>query len=144
MKFLNFVILLVISFIFCSSKDTFENENGGIKIQVKKSGDGKTFAKAGDLVTVHYTGTFPETGIKFDSSKDRNAPFSFTLKKGEVIKCWDDALSKMSKGEIALVTCPSELAYGARGAGNDIPPNAVLNFEIEAINFGDKNKNKLK
>ena len=136
MKFFVVIILLALSIIFVSSKD--------ISIQVNKSGDGKTFAKAGDLVTVHYTGTFPESGKKFDSSKDRNTPFSFTLKKGEVIKCWDDALSKMSKGEISLVTCPSELAYGKRGAGSAIPPNADLNFLIEAINFEEPKNSKLK
>lgn len=104
-----------------------------------KDGDESTYPKAGDLVKVHYTGTFPDSGKKFDSSLDRNSPFTFTLKQGQVIQCWDDVVSKMSKGEKIKVICPSRLAYGERGAGGVIPPNADIAFEIELLNFGKKN-----
>ena len=71
----------------------------------------------GSQVTVHYTGTFPDTGKKFDSSVDRNRPFTFTLARGQVIRCWDEVVGKMSIGEKIYVVCPSRLAYGERGAG---------------------------
>ncbi len=103
-------------------------------------GDGVTFAKAGDRVSVHYTGTFPETGKKFDSSKDRNTPFSFTLQTGQVIRCWDEVVSKMTQGEIIYVICPSSMAYGERGAGGVIPPNANIAFEIEFLRVNRKDE----
>jgi FK506-binding protein 1 len=105
-----------------------------------REGNGNTFAKPGDRVSVHYTGTFPETGKKFDSSKDRNMPFSFVLKKGQVIKCWDEVVSRMSIGEKIYVVCPSRFAYGERGAGGVIPPNANIAFEIEMLRINDGNE----
>ena len=97
-------------------------------------GDNTNFPTVGSNVSVHYTGTF-KNGDKFDSSVDRKQPFNFKLGVGQVIKCWDNVVSKMSKGEKIKVTCPSDLAYGSRGAGGIIPPNTDLNFTIELLSW---------
>ena len=86
--------------------------------------------KAGQTVIVHYTGWLTN-GQKFDSSKDRNQPFSFTLGMKQVIAGWDEGLSTMKVGGKRRLTIPPDLGYGARGAGNVIPPNAILIFEVE-------------
>ena len=105
-----------------------------LKLEVIKPGDGKSFPKNGQLVTVHYVGTFPD-GKKFDSSRDRNEKFQFHLGAGEVIRGWDLAVAQMSVGEIAKVTLPYQLAYGERGYPGAIPPRATLIFEIELFGF---------
>jgi FKBP-type peptidyl-prolyl cis-trans isomerase FkpA len=94
-------------------------------------GDGAQ-AKDGDTVSVHYTGWL-EDNTKFDSSKDRNQAFSFKLGTGMVIKGWDEGVAGMKIGGTRKLTIPSELGYGARGAGGVIPPNASLIFEVELL-----------
>ena len=100
-----------------------------------KEGDGKTFPKKGDTVYVHYEGTLLN-GKKFDSSYDRKDPLQFTLGVGQVIKCWDMSVARLSLGEKIKVICPYSLAYGERGAGGVIPPKADLVFVMELIKIG--------
>ena len=103
----------------------------GLTYIITDHGTGAQF-KAGDTVVVHYTGMLTN-GVKFDSSLDRNEPFSFPLGAGAVIKGWDEGIQKMRVGDKATFIVPPELGYGARGAGGVIPPNATLIFIVEAI-----------
>jgi len=103
----------------------------GLKYQVLKVGKGPV-AKAGQTVSVHYTGWLTN-GKKFDSSVDRNQPFEFTLGAGQVIRGWDEGVAGMKVGEKRKLTIPSDLGYGSAGAGGVIPPNATLVFDVELL-----------
>ncbi|CAB9507172.1 cis-trans isomerase [Seminavis robusta] len=93
-------------------------------------------------VTAHYTGTLASDGSKFDSSKDRGKPFVFTIGKGQVIKGWDEGFQSMKIGEKAILSCRSDYAYGDHGHPPKIPGGAQLNFEVELLDFKEKEVEK--
>jgi FKBP-type peptidyl-prolyl cis-trans isomerase FkpA len=101
----------------------------GLVYRSLKDGAGASPA-ATDKVKVHYRGTFPD-GREFDSSYSRNQPAEFPLNR--VIKCWTEGVQKMKVGGKAKLTCPAAIAYGEKGAGGAIPPNATLLFEVELL-----------
>ena len=109
----------------------------GIKYEDHVVGTGET-PKAGQMVTVHYTGWLSDNGAKgrkFDSSVDRGQPFTFKLGVGQVISGWDQGVATMQPGGKRTLILPPEHGYGARGAGAAIPPNATLIFDVELISF---------
>ena len=106
----------------------------GLVYRSLKEGGGAAPA-ATDTVKVHYRGTFPD-GKEFDSSYSRGKPIDFPLNR--VIKCWTEGVQRMKVGGKAKLTCPAAIAYGERGAGGVIPPNATLQFEVELLGIGGK------
>ena len=137
-------VVLVLSFLpacfndfFCNKKETKKmaliKTDSGLEYEILKEGNGD-YPKTGNKVTVHYTGWLNDNrkpGNKFDSSVDRNEKFSFTVGIGQVIKGWDEGVISMKVGEKRRLFIPSNLAYGSRGAGNIIPPNSELIFDVE-------------
>jgi FKBP-type peptidyl-prolyl cis-trans isomerase FkpA len=106
----------------------------GLVYRSLKDGTGASPA-ASDKVKVHYRGTFPD-GKEFDSSYKRNEAIEFPL--NGVIKCWTEGVQRMKVGGKAKLTCPANIAYGERGAGNVIPPKATLLFEVELLGINGK------
>lgn len=117
-----------------SQDDTVSTESG-LKYIVVYTGDGEK-AVAGKSVEVHYTG-YLTNGKVFDSSVERNEPIEFVLGNKQVIKGWDEGISLMKKGDKLRLIIPPELAYGEKGAGNVIPPNATLIFDVELVSIGE-------
>jgi FKBP-type peptidyl-prolyl cis-trans isomerase FkpA len=114
--------------------DTIKTASG-LQYQDLVEGTGAE-AKAGHHVKVHYTGWLYKDGAKgakFDSSKDRGDPFSFSLGGGQVIKGWDEGVAGMKIGGSRNLIIPAHLGYGERGAGGVIPPNATLLFEVDLL-----------
>ena len=106
----------------------------GLIYQSLKDGVGAS-PGAADTVKVHYRGTFPD-GREFDSSYKRGTPLEFPL--NGVIRCWTEGVQLMKVGGKAKLVCPPAIAYGARGAGNVIPPNATLHFEVELLGIAGR------
>ena len=140
-------ILILITMLICTSlsyaielvnEEKSKMQGKGITeliITDNKVGDGRE-AEKGLTVTVHYTGWLYENGektTKFDSSVDRREPFSFVLGVGQVIKGWDSGFSGMQVGGSRTIIIPSSMGYGSRGAGDVIPPNSDLIFEVELV-----------
>lgn len=119
------------------AKDTMNKQENGLKFTILQ--EAPTDAKKptpGATVTVHYTGWLEENGQpgkKFDSSVDRGQPFTFIIGIGQVIKGWDMGVMDMKVGEKRRIIIPSDLGYGARGAGAAIPPYATLIFDVELL-----------
>jgi FKBP-type peptidyl-prolyl cis-trans isomerase FkpA len=138
------IALLSLAFLFSFSivSTTACAEQGGAVIELIKTdvkvGTGAE-AKAGQYVSVHYTGWLYDAaapdhkGSKFDSSRDRGTPFNFPLGAGRVIQGWDLGVQGMKVGGQLTLVIPSNLGYGARGAGGVIPPNATLLFDVELL-----------
>ena len=108
--------------------------SSGLVFKPMKAGKGPS-PQATDTVKVHYRGTFLD-GKEFDSSYSRGAPAEFPLNR--VIKCWTEGVQRLQVGGSAKLTCPPAIAYGERGAGGTIPPNATLNFEVELLGIVGK------
>jgi FKBP-type peptidyl-prolyl cis-trans isomerase FkpA len=123
------VLSLAATFSFAQAPAAPARTASGLVYESLKEGTGEP-PKATDTVRVHYKGTFQD-GREFDSSYKRGEPTEFPLNR--VIPCWTEGVQKMKPGGKAKLTCPPLIAYGERGAGGVIPPNATLNFEIELL-----------
>ena len=145
MKRLFVTIVLLLSFgstwaIDITLEKTLKKENKMTEFTIidNQLGEGRE-AEKGLTITVHYSGWIydenedDKKGNKFDSSKDRNEPFTFVLGVGQVIKGWDDGFAGMKIGGTRTIIIPSEMGYGSRGAGSVIPPNANLIFDVELL-----------
>ena len=127
-----FIVAVLAYFAFQSISEPEQTTTAsGLVIEDLTVGSGVA-AKAGDTVSVHYTGTLID-GSKFDSSVDRGTPFTFTLGAGEVIQGWDEGIAGMKVGGKRKLTIPPELGYGAGGYPPVIPANATLIFEVELV-----------
>ncbi len=121
-------------------KLSYVTKNSGLQYRILHEADpSAAYPKKGQMISAHYTGWLKdangERGKKFDSSYDRGKPLNFSVGIGQVIKGWDEALLDMKVNEKRELIIPSELAYGSHGAGNVIPPNATLIFEVELVSI---------
>eukprot|EP00002_Diphylleia_rotans_P031986 TRINITY_DN6674_c0_g1_i1.p1 TRINITY_DN6674_c0_g1~~TRINITY_DN6674_c0_g1_i1.p1 ORF type:complete len:288 (-),score=95.41 TRINITY_DN6674_c0_g1_i1:38-901(-) len=112
--------------------------DGGIIKKVIREGSGEC-PPSGSKVTVHYVGTLLD-GSEFDSSRGRGDPFEFKIGKGQVIKGWDQGVATMKPGELAVLLCRSDYAYGKSGSPPKIPADATLSFEVELLHFEESEK----
>ena len=135
------VIALALAAVGCGQSESTQMGQSNITELMKqdtRAGSGNE-ATAGRNVTVHYTGWLYDAtkadhkGTKFDSSRDRNEPFTFPLGGGQVIRGWDEGVAGMKVGGQRTLTIPPDYGYGARGAGGVIPPNATLVFDVELL-----------
>ncbi|MFC7513567.1 FKBP-type peptidyl-prolyl cis-trans isomerase [Herbaspirillum sp. GCM10030257] len=124
-----FAVVTMMAGTAAMADEAVETLDSGVKVQKIKTAKGPS-PKASDTVKVHYRGTL-QNGTEFDSSYKRGEPISFPL--SGVIPCWTQGVQKLNVGEKAKLFCPAKTAYGARGAGGVIPPNADLNFEVELL-----------
>jgi FKBP-type peptidyl-prolyl cis-trans isomerase FkpA len=115
---------------FSAQAADVETLPSGVRIEHHVRGDGAQ-PTANNSVTVHYRGVLVSTGAEFDSSLNRD-PVTFSLR--QVIPCWTEGLQRMASGGMAVIICPSNTAYGARGAGAAVPPNADLRFAVQLLN----------
>jgi FKBP-type peptidyl-prolyl cis-trans isomerase FkpA len=120
--------------VFAQSDPAATTTASGLSFRSLKDGTGAS-PKAADTVKVHYKGTLSD-GQEFDSSYKRGTPLEFPL--NGVIKCWTEGVQMMKVGGKAKLVCPPGIAYGARGAGNVIPPNATLTFEVELLGINGR------
>jgi len=130
-----FLMIICANNIFAQNEGDTVSTPSGLKYIVISKGSGEK-ADVNKSVEVHYTGLLTD-GKVFDSSVERNQPIEFILGKGQVIKGWDEGILLMSVGDKLRLIIPPELAYGERGAGDVIPPNAVLIFDVELLSVGD-------
>lgn len=126
-----FLALALFSATAFAQEGTDERTASGLIYRSLKDGTGAS-PTATDTVRVHYRGTLTN-GTEFDSSYGRGQPAEFPLNR--VIKCWTEGVQKMKVGGKARLTCPPEIAYGSRGAGSAVPPNATLIFEVELLDI---------
>ncbi|XP_015185362.1 PREDICTED: FK506-binding protein 2 isoform X1 [Polistes dominula] len=131
-----FALIALAILLFISEFAVAKNDHGLKVDTVYKPEVCDVRSKKGDQLTMHYTGTLQD-GTKFDSSLDRQQPFTFQLGVGQVIKGWDQGLLDMCVGEKRKLVIPPELGYGDTGAGNVIPGGATLTFDVELINISD-------
>lgn len=123
--------LVALSLEDVANKEDVKTTDSGLRYVEVEEGDGEV-PQPGQTVVVHYTGSLAD-GTKFDSSRDRDRPFSFKLGQGQVIKGWEEGISTMRVGGRRQLIIPPELGYGQKGAGGVIPPNATLIFDVELL-----------
>lgn len=130
LKYISFILVIFITNIFSQSSDT-NTTASGLKYIVIEKGNGAP-AEIDKAVEVHYVGRLID-GKVFDSSRDRNEPIEFILGQGQVIKGWDEGIALMNVGDKFQLIIPPGLGYGSKGAGNVIPPNSTLIFDVELM-----------
>merc|ERR1719391_666842 len=136
--FLSVLVLCIIT-VFGAKPDL--PSDAGLRVGVKKripEEECKIKTRKGDKLSMHYTGTLRKDDSKFDSSRDRDSPFEFTLGSGQVIKGWDQGLMDMCIGEVRKLTIPSGLGYGDRGSPPKIPGGATLVFDVELLDIKNR------